>query len=57
VCVCVFVRACTIGDISRALTPWNRGIDVNHILDKCSAWKRRENTVEGCEGGAHRQER
>ena len=33
---CVFVRACAAGDISRTLTLWNRGIDVNHILDKCS---------------------
>jgi hypothetical protein len=32
----VFVRACTVGDISGTLTLWNRGIDVNHILDKCS---------------------
>jgi len=55
--VCVFVRACTIRDISRTLTLWNRGIDVNHIPDKCSVWKRRENTVEVCEGRTHRQGR
>jgi hypothetical protein len=32
----VRVRACAVGDISRTLTLRNRGIDVNHILDKCS---------------------